>query len=222
MKLSYVAFVASILVAAPLLAQAQSRPGAPGPGPQQPPRGQPPAATAPVADAPAPQPPSPAQLESQRRRDEQSVDLDQLLARVSQKTGKKFLVDPRVRLRVYGVPKIEDPTYAELLAILRLHGYAAAEIAGIVNIVPDANARFMPVRLLNRDDSSVPDDEFVTRVIETQNAHLLVPVLRPLMPQSAHLAAVLDDEETGSSKLILMDTYANVRRMTELVNALRR
>ncbi|HUQ51596.1 MAG TPA: hypothetical protein VM692_05205 [Gammaproteobacteria bacterium] len=221
MKLSYVALVASMLLAAPALAQEQNRPAGPGPG--QPPRGQPPAATAPAVEAPVPPPLSPAQLESQRRRDEQSVDLDQLLARVSQKTGKQFLVDPRVRVRVYGVPKIEDPSYEELLAILRLHGYAAAEIGGRVNIVPDANARVLPVRLLNRDDDSVPDDEFVTRVIEVRNAHLLVPVLRPLMPQSAHLAAVINEQDASApGKLILMDTYANIRRMTELINTLAR
>jgi type II secretory pathway component GspD/PulD (secretin) len=72
--------------------------------------------------------------------------LDQLLTRVSEATGKKFLVDPRVRVRVYGVPKIENVTYAELLTILRIHGFAAVEIGGRVNIPPDANVRFLPVR----------------------------------------------------------------------------
>lgn len=219
MKLSYVAFVASFALAAPLLAQPpQDRP--------QPPRAQPPA-TAPSAapapaEAPAAQPPSPAVVEAQRRRDEQSVDLEVLIARVAERTGKQFIVDPRVRGRVYSVPKIEEPTYAELLTILRVHGHAASDVGGRVTIVPDANARFLPVRLLNRDDDSVPDDEFVMRVITTPNAHLLVPVLRPLMPQAAHLAAVLNEGEPESTKLILMDTYANVRRMTELIDALRR
>jgi general secretion pathway protein D len=219
MKLSYPAFIACLVLAAPLLAQPppQDRP--------QTPRAQPPAAapqTAPAAQAPVVPPPSPAQIEAQRRRDEQSVDLDVLIARVAEQTGKQFIVDPRVRGRVYSVPKIEEPTYAELLTILRVHGFAASDVGGRVTIVPDANARFLPVRLLNRDDDSVPDDEFVTRVITTPNAHLLVPVLRPLMPQAAHLAAVLNEGEPESTKLILMDTYANVRRMTELIDALRR
>ena len=59
---------------------------------------------------------------------ERSVDLDELLTRVSEATGKEFLVDPRVRARVYGVPKIDNPTYAELLTILRIHGYVAVEV----------------------------------------------------------------------------------------------
>jgi hypothetical protein len=39
------------------------------------------------------------------------------------------------------------------------------------------------------------------------------------MPQSAHLAAVVDGQDQ-SSKLIVTDTYANVRRITELVQTL--
>jgi len=149
-------------------------------------------------------------------------DIEDVLRRVSASTGKEFYVDPRVRAMVFGVPDIETPTYAELLTILRMHGFAAAEIGGRVNIVPDANARFLPSRLLQRDDPSVPDDEYVTRVIAVANAAQLVPVLRPLMPQSAHLAATAPEDGETEGKLILFDTYANVRRMTELVNELAR
>jgi hypothetical protein len=77
------------------------------------------------------------------------------------------------------------------------------------------------VRLLNRDDDNVADDEVVTRIITTPNALNLVPVLRALMPPSAHLAAVAADENEPG-KLILMDTYANIRRMTELIDTLSR
>lgn len=164
---------------------------------------------------------SPAMAESVRRRDERSVDLDELLAQVAASTGKKFLVDPRVRARVYGVPKIDNPTYAELLSILRMHGYVAVEIEGLVNIVPDAVARFLPSRLLQRDDDSVPDDEMVIRVIEVPNAPQLVPVLRPLMPQAGHLAA-FPGEGNEPAKLILFDTYGNLRKMTALINTLSR
>lgn len=205
-------FIALVL-AVPVMGQPQqSQPSPPERrAPPEPPL--PPAAVPPAAPSP------PAALEAQRRREEQSVDVTELLANVSQATGMEFLVDPRVTFRVYGVPKIDHPTYAELLTILRMHGYTAVNVGGRVNILPDSNVRFMPVRVLNRDDASVPDDEYVTRVIETPNAPQLVPVLRPLMPQSAHLAAVAG-EEGEPGKLILMDTYANIRRMTELIREL--
>jgi type II secretory pathway component GspD/PulD (secretin) len=213
------AFIVSTMLAASALSQQEQN--------RQRPQARPPAAQAPAptADAPAPivRQPSPAELEAQRRRAEQSVDLDDLLARMSEATGMKFLVDPRVRAQVNTVPKIETPTYAELLTILRVHGYAAAEVGGRVNIVPDALARFLPTRLVQRDDDSVPDDEYITRIITTPNAPFLVAILRPLMPQSAHLAAHGGgDDQPSNDKLIIMDTYANVRRITEIVNALTR
>jgi general secretion pathway protein D len=204
-------FVA-VMLAAPVSAQ-------PGQRQSPPPEAPPEQAPAPALIVQAPTPPSPAEVEARRRREEQSVDVTELLENVSRATGMEFIVDPRVRFRVYGIPRIDNPTYAELLTILRMHGYAAVNVGGRVNVLPDANARFMPVRVLNRDDDSVPDDEYVTRVIETPNAPQLVPVLRPLMPQSAHLAAVAGAEgEPG--KLILMDTYANIRRMTALIGEL--
>ena len=152
-----------------------------------------------------------------------SVEIEELIARVAESTGKDFLIDPRVRARVFTVPPIGTPTYGELLSILRVHGFMAAEIGGRVNVVPDALARFMPTRLVQRDDPSIPDDEYVMRVISVPNAGQLVPVLRPLMPQSAHLASTMPpDDGTGDSKLILVDYYVNVRKITELINALTR
>jgi general secretion pathway protein D len=215
---SVAVLVVSAVLATPALAQQEQN------------RGQAPQARSPAAQAPAPaaetpvlRQPSPADLEAQRRRTEHEVDLDELLARMSEATGMKFLVDPRVRARVTAVPSIGTPTYAELLTILRMHGYAAAEVGGRVNIVPDANARFLTGRLLQRDDDSVPDDEYVTRIITTPNAPFIVAILRPLMPQTAHLAAAGGgDDEPSNDKLILMDTYANVRRMTEIINTLTR
>src|SRR6185295_6584283 len=77
MRLPYsvTVFVASIVLAGSALAQPeQNRPAAP----------------APVAVLPNLPPPSPAQVEAQRRREEQSVELGELLTKVSQATGKKF------------------------------------------------------------------------------------------------------------------------------------
>jgi general secretion pathway protein D len=69
------------------------------------------------------------------------------------------------------------------------------------------------------DDASIAADEWVTRVLTTTNveAAQLVPILRPLLPQSAHLAA-----HATTNQLIVVDRYANVRRITEIVRTLDR
>lgn len=143
-------------------------------------------------------------------------ELTNVLAEVAESTGKKFIVDPRVRACVRIVPAPQSPSYPELLTVLRIHGFTAVEIGGFVNVMPDALARHTPTRLVQRDDPSIPDDEWVTRIVTVNgSAPQLVPILRPMMPQAAHLAATGD-----SNKLIIVDTYANVRRMTEIVRAL--
>jgi type II secretory pathway component GspD/PulD (secretin) len=62
-----------------------------------------------------------------------------------------------------------------------------------------------------------PDAEFVSKVITVKSvpAAELVPILRPLLPQSGHLAAL-----PCVNKLIIVDTFANVRRIQSIIDAL--
>jgi general secretion pathway protein D len=146
------------------------------------------------------------------------AELAPLLERVERESGKRFLVDRRLGSRVYlGTVDADDVTYPVLLSILWVNGFAAFESEGLVKVVPDSNMRFYETRIVETDDASIPPDEFVTRVLATTNinAAQLVPILRPLMPQAAHLAAHGD-----SNRLILMDRYANIQRITAIVRSL--
>ena len=61
------------------------------------------------------------------------------------------------------------------------------------------------------------DDEWVTRTVRLQHIDAVqtVPLLRPLLPQQGHLAAV-----PASNTLILVDRYGNTRRVLELLRAM--
>jgi hypothetical protein len=145
------------------------------------------------------------------------VELAPVLERVERASNKRFLVDRKVGPRIFlGGVEANDVTYPVLLSILRANGLAAVEIEGRVNIVLDYEVRFLPAPMVQSDDPSIAADEWVTRVLTTTNveAAFLVPILRPLLPQTAHLAAM------PSSRLIVMDRYANVRRITEMVRLL--
>jgi general secretion pathway protein D len=140
--------------------------------------------------------------------------LVQLIESVSKKTGKNFILDPRVagNAMLIGI----DPskvTYADLLTILQVNGYAAVESGGLVRIIPDAIGRSAPSPLIDGDDKH-PDAEIVTRVIRVKSiaSPQLVPILRSLLPQSAHLAAF-----PCTNELLIVDTYANVRRIEGIV-----
>jgi general secretion pathway protein D len=154
-----------------------------------------------------------AQSEPQR----QSVPITQLITAVSQKTGKKFIVDPRVQADVTIIGQnTASISYPELLTILQVHGFIASEGGGYVRVTPDASARVLATATFSGKENHA-DAEFVNRLIpvKTMPAATLVPLLRPLMPQHAHLTAVV-----CRNVLLMVDTYANVKRIEALVQAL--
>jgi type II secretory pathway component GspD/PulD (secretin) len=146
-----------------------------------------------------------------------AVPLERVIAAVAKRTGKKFIVDPRLRGDATLVG--QEPTnvdYPTLLMILRIHGFAAMEQGGYVQIIPDANIRQYPVPLATGKESYA-DGEFVNKVIVLKNAPAaqLVPILRPMLPQSAHLVAM-----PCKNTLLIVDTFANVKRIEQLARSL--
>jgi general secretion pathway protein D len=146
------------------------------------------------------------------------VDLTDLIDKVAKRTGKQFIIDPRVRAIV---PKagidLEKVDYAKLLAILSVHQFGTYEANGVVRVVPDANARQMPIPLTNEVPAKALDEEYVTVMITPKNMCVMqsVPVLRPLMPQAAHMAAY-----GQSNTLIISDRAANARKIVDMVERL--
>jgi general secretion pathway protein D len=149
------------------------------------------------------------------------ADLTQVIDAVAQVTGKSFIVDPRVRAQVTMLssePMSPDAFYEAFLAILQVHGYIAAPSGKVIKIMPDATARQMPANDLP-DRVSSSSDEIVTQVIQVRNvsAGQLVPILRPMMPQAAHLAAY-----PSANMLIISDRAANVNRIVRIVQRIDR
>ena len=144
------------------------------------------------------------------------VDLAQVVEVVSAVTGKRFIIDPRVRAQVTiisSTPMPPEQLYETFLSILQVHGFVAVPSGNLVKIIPDANARQVPANdLPNRVDAN--SDEIVTQVVPVRNinATQLVPILRPLMPQQAHLVG----SQAGNA-LILSDRASNVNRIMRII-----
>jgi len=146
-----------------------------------------------------------------------SVSVERMVAAVAKRTGKKFIIDPRVRADVTVIDQeATNVDYATMLLILRLHGFSTVEQGGYVQVIPDANVRQMPLPLLTGKESYA-DTEYVNRLIVVKNspAAQLVPLLRPLLPQYAHLAAF-----PCKNTLLIVDSFANVKRIEQIVRAL--
>ena len=157
------------------------------------------------------------------------INVIELIDGLADEMDKEFVLDPRMSVMLPGTLSSDDADYETLLAVLRQNGFATVETANQILIVPEADMRIAPSRILQQDDRRVSDHEIVTRVINLPVANQagdgtdigiapqLVPLLRPMMGQSAQLGTV-----GGGTKLVIVDRYDNVRRITAVVEALTR
>ena len=145
------------------------------------------------------------------------IPIERIIAAVSRKTGKKYLIDTRVHGSV-GIAgqDISSITYAELLSILQLNGFTAVEGSNYVSVVPESVIRQMPLPQVTGKEN-YPEAQWVTTVIAIKNvpAASMVPMLRPLLPVSGHLAAAV-----CSNMLLMTDSFAKVKLLEKLVASL--
>jgi general secretion pathway protein D len=144
------------------------------------------------------------------------AEITQVIEAVAAATGRSIIVDPRVRAQVTmlsSTPMTPEGFYEAFLALLQVYGFVAVPSGNVLKIIPDANSRTMPGNDLP-DSVSDTSDELVTQVVAVTNvsAAQLVAILRPLMPQNAHLAAY-----PASNTLILADRASNVNRMLRII-----
>lgn len=146
------------------------------------------------------------------------ADISALVAEMSEITGKNFVVDPRVKGTVTVVSNRalnKNEVYELFQSVLSINGFAAVPSGPVVKIVPDTNARQAGVRVdLSR---SATGEQLVTRIVvlEQANAAELLAALRPMMPQSAHMAAV-----PGLNALVFSDRAANADSMQAIIREL--
>ena len=147
----------------------------------------------------------------------EGVPIEHVIAAVAKKSGKKYLIDPRVHGNVEILGQdTAAVTYSDLLSILLLNGYTALEGSNYISVVPVNDMRMMPMPLVTGKES-YPDAQFVTMVITIKNtmAAGLVPILRPLIPTYGHLSAM-----PCTNQLLLVDNFANVKRLEKLIASL--
>ena len=146
------------------------------------------------------------------------ADLTAFINEVADITGKNFAVDPRVRGNVTVISNKalnKAEVYDLFLGVLNVNGVVAVPSGNTIRLVPDSNVK----------NSGVPydpsrharGDQVVTRVIwlENTNPNDLIPALRPLMPQFAHLAAI-----QGTNALIVSDRASNIYQLETLIRNL--
>lgn len=146
------------------------------------------------------------------------ADLQEVIRFVAEATDKTIIVDPRVKGKVQVIsaqPVNRRQLYDLFLSILEVQGFTAVESGQVVRIIPDKDARSAPVPVYNNETSVRSNSETITQVIQLENisAAKLIPVLRPLAPQQAHMAAY-----APSNAIIISDTASNISRIRQIIS----
>jgi general secretion pathway protein D len=149
------------------------------------------------------------------------TDIQELIKFVADATGTTIVVDPAVKGKVKVVsskPISRDELYDLFLSILDVHGYTAVRSGGVVRVIQSKDARSSAVSVRDGGIGS-GNDEYVTEVIRLDNisAAKLIPVLRPLVPQQAHMAAY-----APSNAIIISDVGANIDRIRDIIQRMDR
>jgi general secretion pathway protein D len=157
----------------------------------------------------------PASAEDNWKINLKNADIREFVTQVSAITGKSFIIDPRVKGDVTIVSNVdmsEESVYQLFLSVLQVHGYAAVQAGSAIKIVQTVLAK----QNSNPQDfvAELESQELVTRVIRISNApsEEMVKVLRPLIPQYGHIAALSEP-----NVLIISDHASNINRLVEII-----
>ncbi len=133
--------------------------------------------------------------------------------------NRQILVDPRVKgtITLYSdQPMSTRSAYQNFLAALRGQGFSVVDVAGLLKVVPEAEAKLqtgtVDVGAVRRSG-----DQVLTQIFRLQNesANNLVAVLRPLISPNNTINA-----NPSSNTLVITDYADNLQRLGQMIAAL--
>ncbi|KSP10107.1 type II secretion system protein GspD [Pseudomonas aeruginosa] len=142
------------------------------------------------------------------------ADIREFIDQISEITGETFVVDSRVKGQVSVVSKAQlslSEVYQLFLSVMSTHGFTVVAQGDQARIVPNAEAK------TEAGGGQSAPDRLETRVIQVQQSPVseLIPLIRPLVPQYGHLAAV-----PSANALIISDRSANIARIEDVIRQL--
>lgn len=152
----------------------------------------------------------------------QNADIESVIQAIGKLSGTNFLIDPRVKGKLNIVTNTAVPpelAYQILLSSLRLQGFTAVEGAGVVKIVPEADAKLhgLPVGKSRSTGTSLRGDRLVTQVfaLRHESATQMLPVIRPLVAPNNTVNAF-----PSNNVLVVTDYADNIDRIASVIESL--
>ncbi|MGY4534793.1 general secretion pathway protein D [Pseudomonas sp. TE3786] len=165
--------------------------------------------------------PAPASASQDQQQDQErwtinlkDAEIGEFIDQIADITGETFVVDPRVKGQVNVISKTPltlSEIYQLFLSVMATHGFSVITQGDQARIVPNAEAK------ADAGEGRAAPDRLETRMIQVQHGNVaeLIPLIRPLIPQYGHLAAV-----TSANALIISDRSANIARIEDLIHQL--
>lgn len=147
-----------------------------------------------------------------------NADVKDVIRWASDLTEKNMIVHPGVAGKkitiVAGEPMTREEAWQVFLSALQVNGLAVMESGDTVKVLPEPEAKMEKIPVV--DGGSKPGKEdIVVRIVKVKNlaAQQLISLLKPLTPNSAHLAAYPE-----SNTLIIADRAGNIDQIVDIIN----
>jgi len=150
--------------------------------------------------------------------DFQNVELVDMIATISELTGKNFVYDETVRGKVSIVsprPVSVSEAYRLFSTVLKVKGFTIVPSGKVNKIVPIRKAKEENLPISSGRNLG---EQFITRIIELKNLDAKVvadTILRPLMPKTSHVVAHIP-----TNTVVLTDSAANINRLSQILSEL--
>ncbi|WP_288129773.1 type II secretion system secretin GspD [Microbulbifer sp.] len=150
-----------------------------------------------------------------------NADIRDLINWAADFTGKNIIVHPNVKGKVTvvaGDPMTHEQAFDVFMSVLQVNGFSLVEQGDAWKVVPDALAKQQAIPVAD-EQTRAPGESLVVRTVKVENisAAQLIAMLRPLIPQTGHLAAYAD-----TNTLIIADRAANIDQIVRLIKQLDR
>ena len=148
-----------------------------------------------------------------------NADVEAVSRAVAVMIDRQILVDPRVKgvITLYSEqPMPVRDAYLQYLAGLRGLGFAVVDNAGLLKVVPEADAK-LQAGTVSVGPVNQRGDQVITQIfrLNYENPNNLVAVLRPLISPNNTINA-----NPGNSTLVITDYADNLTRMGKIIAAL--
>jgi general secretion pathway protein D len=148
-----------------------------------------------------------------------NADIEAVSRAMGAMINRQLIVDPRVRgqITVYSeraIPVAE--AYRNYLAALRGLGFTVVENAGLLKVVPEADAK-LQAGTVSVDGVARRGDQVLTQIfrLNHENPNNLVAILRPLISPNNTINA-----SPGNNSLVITDYADNLQRIARIIAAL--